>query len=717
MPTRQQPLIRIDLFQNGAEPYFGPGSDRGSTWYSVLSREAKFGTVSQATGILGPALEYLGTDRVRSPQGGPDIPIGLVLRPYIIPQDIGTWTALSGLGGTWQTIRSYINPPVLRLVQTYPGVNAAGTTTVTPWGRKSDYDHPADVILAFSVLVASVAPDYVEATGGVPYVQVSWSGGLWGIRFLHRGNPILVKRVAGLYIPLMELQQPPMQTHGDIPEETVCIVRVQRGALLVSLDGGATYDAWRNPDGTAVTLPAGNYQLTGLGCAASLGVHQAAVFTGTFDSARFPTGRTRSGGPTINWWGAEPTNADLAVTSLATASDAFLQYRATLTRGSITAHWTYFTSPELYVVELYHRPIPSDHIPTNDGGATFEGRIIHCVVDEPDDLDQSSCSWTARYSVSEGGPVGQFALRKVRVWGGWLYDDGSNDLRLMFTGWITAPAFTQQVGNFIEAQFTAESVALRPKRMRYRDDNCRPFDGLTLSTAFSRWLEEMGLDDTYGVANAAADAYTIPAEFPEEPAYLPASGDQRWPLLSELFRAGRMELAVTRDGRFVPVLADTWNFTANTWAGDPVDVSGRMESVTYEQDVMATCTQLTVRGQTPFGEQLSATVRDATAEEDVFSSRFRPWPEPEVLTIEYPVSRAWVNVVAQGEAHNHLVPQFPATWRGELAHAIQRRDSVYVTETSVGMGAVAQVGVRTMRHTFDIDSAAKWETDLSGDRL
>jgi hypothetical protein len=175
---------------------------------------------------------------------------------------------------------------------------------------------------------------------------------------------------------------------------------------------------------------------------------------------------------------------------------------------------------------------------------------------------------------------------------------------------------------------------------------------------------------------------------------------------------------VTDDGRFQVLAADTWTLTGNTWNANPSGESGYITELGLEQEWLDTYTGIVCRGRTALDEQIAASVFDTDAEQNIFSNRFRPWPMHETQTIEYPVTRAWLNVVTQGTAYERLTPRFPVSWRGELAHTVQRRDSVYILNTSVGLsGSAPLVGVLALRHTFDARRAPFWETELVGQEL
>jgi hypothetical protein len=674
-------------------------------------------------------VEYIGTERMRTANrdNGHDVPIGLVMKPFVIPKDVGEWETLPGDLGVWETRTSFMNPPVELLTQNFQGVDSAGDTVIAPWGSQSTYSHPGLPSFAFTILPAAVSPDYNPFVGGVPYSQVAWSGGKWAIRFFNHGNPVLMKSFGGIMVPLMELGSPARMNNGDNPDLIEGIVRHQRGALMISMDHGATYDVWWEPTNTPVSCPSGKYQFTGLGMAAALGIHQVAYGDdqnhGHYDSPKLPMERLRAGSPTlVNFRYANATNTAVTVQNIApTTTTTYMQYRINMTAGVVnTSHFAYYYSPESYAVELAYPTTPSLYFPMHDNGATFEGRIQQLTIDKPFELDEATCSFTCRYTVDEGGPQGSFGLNLIQVWGGWQYDDGSNDVDLLFTGYLVDPKVTQVNSNYITVSFTAHSTALRPKRMQWRDSNASPYDGLTPNQALLKWAVSMGLNASFLAFDSTGrgDNVLLPAESPEEPAYVPVVGEARWDIMAKIAEYARLELGVMNNGSYALFPSDTFVLTPYTWDAAPVNNNtSHIESISLEQRVLDTFTGVLVRGRTMWNAQIAAWIYDSDAETNIFSSRFRPWPEWTVETIDHPVTPQWLGQVALGLAWNKIVPNFELTWKGELATFVSRRHAVWVRGTTVGAGNLVKVGVLSLRHTFDRNDPMMAWTEVRGRKL
>lgn len=737
MSERVVPLLKILMYGKNAEPYFGPGSDPGCTWFSSLLAEHKFGTPSYntSTGVAGvgyyqPTVEYIGRDRMRTLDRGDglEVPIGEVCRPFIVPRDLGTWNTLTGNQGTFSYGRLYGNPPVLHLLQTNPGVNSSGTTTNTVWGAESQEFHPEQASFGFTVAPAQVSPEYNAVSGGIPYFQVGWSSGRWAVRFFHHGNPVLMKynTALGLQVPVMELASPDRISYGDSQDLIVGLVRYQRGAVMVSLDHGASYDVWWEAGGASAYMPAGKYQFTGQGCAAALGVHQVVYRTSTYTSPAPVMERTRLGNATIlAVYGAGANNTSApSVASIAqddgSGNYAYMQYRATFTPGTVTSSGqTYYYSPELYAVELGYGVTPTTYYPYfHDWGATFEGRITECVIDKSESLSESEASWVCRYTVAEGGPIGDFALRRVQIYGGWLYEDGHTDAAVLFTGYITDIEVIQQNSTRVEVRFRANGVSLRPKRMQWRDSNCVPYDGLTANACLAKWCNAMGLDASHYLADSSGrgSTYALPSEFPEKPTFLPTPGESRWNLMEEIARSARLELGETNDGRLALVPNDQWNASPYLWHADPPSgYYSHLESISLNQRVLDSYTGVLVRGETMWGEQVSRWIYDSTAETNIFSSRFRPWPEWYVETVDRPVTGNYLTAVCQSLAYDKILPRYDVSLKGELAPWLSRRDAIWVLGATVGGSPLGmRIGVLSYRHIFKkLDGLMAW-TEMTG---
>lgn len=733
MSCKTIPFLSVRLFSKGSEPYFGSvGGDRGYAWYSNLKNEFPFGSVSFQTGTaeIGvqqytPLVEYLGGDRIRTTAHPSEdsVPIGMVLRPFIVPQDMEGWLSLDGDSGIWDYARPYSSPPVLRLIQSYDGILDSGDTdTDGAWGKRSPQIHPASPMFAFSLALAEPSPDYDETLTGVAYTEVAWSSRLWAIRFYHHGNPILLKSIGGVMQPVLELRGGGSgATHGDDLNEIVGIVRVQRGSLCISLDAGATYDVWWEYDRSPVQVPSGFYQFSGAGSAASLGVHQVVAYSGSYQSPRLGMERSRLGSPIICPHAGQQQNTATLVTY--TGSGSVMSYRANLTAGQLTTDsWTYYFSPEVYTVELEFPAVSSLYFPIHDGGTTFEGRIIRGSIEHPEELDQSTFEMTLRYAVGETINLHALDLRLIQVYGGWMYDDGSNDATLLFTGYIVDSKESQQQHNRYEVQVTAHSTRQRPDGMKWRDADCLPYDTLAPNQALLKWALAMGLDASFVQYDVSGrgDSVTSPPMFPENPLLMPVAGEGRWKLLQEIAEAARLELGTNNAGQYILVPNDLWNLTAYTWQAAPTsDNFSFIDDWAYDHRILETATAVQVRGKTQFNEQISAWIEDTDAEQNLFSPRFRPWPDWHIETKDKPTTPAWLARLAISLAYRKMVPHDVAAWSGEFAPFISRRDAVWVqgTETTGGGATIMQVGVETYRHTFDRYAPKQAWTELTGRRL
>lgn len=725
MPCKVVPRLSVLLYNANAVPWFGSGSDFGAGWYSILSNEADFGTYSYnadynaGVGLYVPQLEYIGSDRIRNGNRNNNhtVPIGLVCRPFIVPKDIGSWSAMAGNAGTFEILRGYTNPPYTQLVQTYNGVNSSGTTTFSPWGSQSNANHPVDPSFAFTMFPLTVSPEYSESVGGVPYSALAWSGGIWQIRFFHNGNPILFKNS----VPVMELAQPARQSYGDIPDQIIGIVRVQRGALMISLDQGATYDVWWETDGSDVYVPSGVYQFTGIGGTSSLGIHQVFYETGTYDSPRNPMIKSRSAPSSIGFEGRELNGTDVAVANIAPGSSIFMQYRATLTPATVTGpNWPYYYSPELYAVSVEYNTTPTASFPLHDGGTTFEGRILRAEIEKPLELDGTSFSCTIRVPAGETIVPEVFLNRLIRVTGGWEYDNGFFDDYTLFTGFIVTVTVNQENPREVTADIVADNTSYRAKRFQWRRDHLLPFDGLTVNSALSKWLQRQGLDDTYITFDTLLGGIVLPKEFPEEPAYMPTGGEPRWDIAHEFCRYAQLELAAADDGDYRPIPNNTWTATPHFWKADalPSETDNRIEEMTYSINTSDNYTGVEVQGKNKFGAQMSAWIEDTVANTDPTSTRFKPWPEWHLETIDFPVTPQWLSLATRGIAYEKLTPQKTASWKGELSPMISRRDAIRIYNAAMtGITNIATVGVLTLRHVFDRNHGNQAWTELSGIRI
>ena len=701
MPTKVMPLARIWRYDRGADPYFGAGSDFGWDWYDILANTGWRGVSSVDEQGLSD-LELLDADgnigRLRA----------LVCRAKVAftHTHLTDWSVS---GGVWEERAAPGDLAVVGLVQADAGADVV-------WSATSEDEHPSEPSFAFSFLLGSVPVDH-NRTQFPPFAEFSWSDGAWAIRFFPNRAPVLLQRTTAGLTPMRDLREPTRRSFDGRRGAALVVVRVQRGAICVSTDGGELWTAYQPPDGSAVAAPAGKYSFRGQGAAAAFGLHQVVYDAGTYTSARKPTLRTRTVAPALSFRGVSgPFGATVVIEDAAGSDKDYAQYRATLTPAfRTTSQFDYYYSPEVYAVELSYPTSPTAGSDTHDGGAAFEGRLLNVTVNKPAELDQATATWTARYSVAAGGFSGVWALRKVRIWLGHEYDNGTNDLAVAFTGYITDVEAIQRDSSQVTVRFTAQGGTLRPKRMQWTDF-VRPLGGLTVNAALQRWLTGMGLSAAWGSFDARGDAIILPAGSPEEPAYVPRPGRNRWELPAEFCRHARLELAWNDVGQFTTVPADAFVDNGRSWLASPVDPDDRLESVEFGQRVLDSHTGVIARGRTSAREQVFAFMFDPTAEMDPTSDRFRPWREWHNETIPGETTRAWCNIAAQGLYFEKVLPRFEARWEGELFVPVSRREQVRLVGASTGLADTDELGVLAIRHEVDRQTGTA-KTTLSGVRL
>lgn len=709
---RRYPIASCRIYRPGGG--HGLITDPGYEWYDVLLERvgnldpAEAGTYTwDAAGV--PQLELL-------PQ------VGLTCRPLVIPQDTrlaerpGTGVLGIGFmvaGGRWSEWRPILGGGMdrtIRLAQWDASANVAWAATSTWWLVEDP---------SFAVSLAVCEPPAAQDAANPSRIQIGFGAGEWAIELhsLYGLRLMRWSRAAAQYVVVLELPAARRQA-----SEMWILVRCVRGRIAISTDLGSTYAVYVDPAGPVRVAP-GAVQVRGWGWRAIFGVHQVKYRGGAWESPDRRMYRTRPDAlaPSITAWSAwyprypEAPHPPMGSTILARVYDPdgrterdTVRYQASIVPDAYwpeNAPWPQYRAPSLHSV-LVQYPMAAEAA-TGESDTPWDGHIEEIRIDHPEELDQSTATIVVRLESAEGMWDESWRFRRVEVYLGWRLDDGTDDLTLVFTGYITEMAVEQEGPGEVVLTVTAEAAA--PEK-HGQWETTRPYGGMALNDALDAVLGAI-LPDIATDWHPRGAEITLPPGSAERPAFARDIGDSRWAIIEKMCQHGGMEYGIREDGtRYTVPVGWVSEAVQHTWEAAGTDLEALPLRVRIRYEYGDGASAVVAQGADAAGRPIRAYI-DTHAEEQP-GSRHIPWRQARVETVSEPCTESHLSRIAV-QMYDEAVVR-PAIEVAAPVHlGLRRRDRVRITGTGLGEADTADYYVRTLSHTFRADGELSTEATLA----
>jgi hypothetical protein len=612
--TRDQPYISVRLYDAGhGDPIV---IEPGTAWYDVMEQAAGTGTPSvDANGF--PLTEFIPG-------------VGLCCRAFLVQKSLTTAQG-STSSGTWEDRALATGRYIGRISQ----LDTAAS--LTSWSYRWGYPHPANPQVAFSLLLFDTPSDWDYATYP-PFVRIEL-GNAYGLQFTKDGA-FLMRFVAGAWRAVMSLPNPPRSGGYQDAEETWIWVRVLRGTLLISFDGGNSYASYTEPGG--VTISAGQIVLRGRGGAVTFGIHQLISYAATWDSAVRYVDRSRAAA-TATFTGSRyeaPTgtasNSSVGFTDLGVPLARQQQYRATLTPAVTTGTlWDWYHSPVLYAA--MYRTAPLLQTIGNNSTTPYDTLLTSFRINKPRDLAGGSATFTVELDAYEENELRGLLLRKVEIDLGYRLSDGNDDFVTAFTGYITeiSASWGEELSKAV-VTFQCANASLRLRRNPWGPFLQSVLSGQTPNAAGAEILEWHGLNSSYYSWSAYGASGVIDPGSPEEPCELCNITELPWETLTRIMDERYLEVGVDDTGVFFTLpknyASAIVDVELRAVPEDPTDPEATDQrempkSLSMRMDALEGATAVICYARDANGQFVFASAVDVSAETDITSNRFRPWKE------------------------------------------------------------------------------------------
>lgn len=678
---RLLPLASLRVYARGqGDPYL---YDRGFRWYQPLAELGESGEIS-VTGEE-PALELL-----------PEV--GLVCRPYLRLRDtrLADWELHDS--GDWdERLPGGGAPRRYRLVQ----LNSAANLR---WFARSTFLLPGSPHVAFSLALMPPPPDH-DAEADPPHARIELGGGAWALQWNLNGGGILLQGGRSGWIPAAELPDLPDRDRTGV-DEAIVLIRPLRGMLGISLDFGHRYSWIRDPAGAALQIPAGRVRVSGAGGQCIFGLHQIEYRAGSLISPARPTHTRRLfAAATLQFRGALPAGTSVALFDRGQPPAAAARWEALLTPGAARGPrgWNCAVTPEVHAVE-YSLPV----IRTGgrgDWSAPWDGSIESAVVERPEDLAGGVAR--VRIRLDSAGRLQYSAGRwpRVELLLGHTRSGGPPHWFTSFGGYVRDFRAGADSAGRAWIDLEIENASIRFRRAVWAEGETAPLGGRSLNAALDRVLESEGLLPDDRLWHAAGSLIMLPAGSPEQPAFYPRAGENKWETLEMLCRWCGLEIGVLNDGRLSTIPRNRVEpSVSHTWRQKPEErLSELMLEADYGLDSSASRTAVLLRGRDPAGRSLMAYAVDVQAEQWPISPRFSPWRE--LLQEELP-GRVTIGFLVFA-CLNRFLEETPPRQELELEAPVQldlrRRQRVRVEGPSIGASGFEEFAVTALRHQYQAD--------------
>lgn len=590
----------------GSIRLFGPGQGEPQ----VTRRVRKFYSVAEevwnrqasctldANGI--PLLEFLPG-------------CGIVNRAFVTPQDTRLSHFSTSGGGSWAEERPGTGAPrKYRLVQ-------YNTTGSLQFAATWTYNFPANPSFAFSLILPDTPPDH-DASTYPPFARCEFASGRWAVQVGKEGSAYLLKRIAGIWTAVQELPAPYTGGYVDV-QELVFIVRVHRGRLFISSDGGKTYTPYS--EASALSIPTGNVVFRGQGGAMAFGLHQVVYTEGILTSApRFTFGDYSALTPTIDGKYALPASTSITFGDASSSGQA--QWRATLTPAStaIGGPWNFYSAPEFYGVRFRYAGATSAAL--GSFSTPFDNIIRSAAWTKPFELDQAKLAVTI-YKDSSALIWNPGRYARIAYYRGEESCAGVESWEVLpaFVGYIEPFEIGTQSFNDAALSFTVQNVSIKLKRAKWTPLDRSPLGGQSVNAALDEILASEGIDTSFRSWHARGDTVILPEGAPEDPFEYPRDGESKWETMTRIAGHAGVELGVTDDGTFFSARRNFLTGVSHILDVAPTDELRRaIERANLRFDSSQNYSAVFVTGTLDTGETALAVAIDSAAETDPLSYRF-----------------------------------------------------------------------------------------------
>lgn len=651
-PTRDLPYVSVQVYNAGhGDPIV---IEPGVVWYDVMEKSGAAGT---------PGVDGIGISTVEFISG-----VGVCCRAFLVPKDTLTTHGTTN-GGTWESRILGTGRAASRISQ----IDTAAT--VTSWEWKSSQFHPANPQFAFSLLLPDTPADWDFSTYP-PFIRVEW-GNTYGVQFTKDGA-YLMRSFGGTWTAVMSLPSPSRGAGYQDAAEIFVWVRVLRGKLLISFDGGNEWSIYAPAEG--VSIPTGRIVLRGRGGAVTFGLHQLISYATTWDSAIRYFDRSRASA-TVTFDGSRydaPTgtvsDGSVAFTDLGVPLARQMQYRATLTPAVSTGTlWNWYSSPVLYAT--CYRIAPTLQTTGSTKSGIWDEVITAFQVTKPPELAGATASFTIELDAYDTNTLDGYLWRKVElIYGYHLSDD--TDETYTFVGYLEeySAAWSEELSKVV-VTWKIANASMRFRRNPWGPFLQSPLGGQTPNAAAAEIFTWHGLNSSYYAWHTGGSTVALPAGSPEEPCELCNITELPWETLTRIFDERYLEVGIADDATFFTLPKNyVLPGDAIELRSTPVGTSDEREQVssaTVRLDAKEGATAVICYGKDENDQFVFASAYDAAAETDTTSERFRPWRETVLREIPGTVTQGYL----MGHAANLAQQNFKLKKQADVTIPIDPRRS------------------------------------------
>lgn len=706
MPERCIPLLRLRLFDAGSRGY---ATDPGWAWYSCLASDAQ-NWYDDGGYPYGAAV---------APMWNSCLTMLLNGRIFVIPTPIeypwdtlaADWTQDSG---DWEERNDQSGLKVLHNLENEGQLS-------------SNFLHPEGPSFCVSFRAYAVPKEWNQEDNP-PYVSIRWgdpahvADAMWELRLYQNGD--LMGGQTAIDANYTFLGMANIGWHwpnaGEDPSTVGLMVLHIMGGIAVRATSDSAWHFFQDPAGDIWPADGGQFVIEHHGGQANLwfwgvvGPVPLLASTDTFNdlhSEIMLTDRVRAGNPDgvearyeIPTVAAPNVAPDFEIDFVDHSGTDEVELVATLTWGykSVQAPqagrplsycFPYF--PEFWASHVWFDPVVAAPAPNY---VEILSELVHeADIVLPDEAQVGTATLDATWHVNDLGAFADYwFMRGVTIGIGWLYDDDSESITDVLTGYVMSTEPGQVAPKLVRARLTASDVST-PLRAVECDDNFPVMDGWNAEAAMVHIAGKIGIHSTL-VNFVSCAGFDLSEGWPEEPLWLAQPGQLAWEFLERIARYCGQELVVAAGGGIAsrPILffevGTVHNVPVTECIQDPPRVE-RRNAFGY--------TGVEMRGKLPGGGVLSSVVYDVNAENNPAYVLFQGFRRLELFDERGITDQLDCDDLA---AIMYLTMRFRqgdrVVWTTRGYETALRRDCAFLTGTSIGVGDLDRLGIVGLRHKW-----------------